>query len=369
MKLINLRLQYQKIKKEVDKAIFKTIKSGNFILEKNVEKLEKKIANFVGTKYAIGVNSGTDALLLSLKALGIKRGDEIITTPFSFIATAEVIANSGAKPIFVDISPKTFNIDVSKVKKAVTRKTKAIIPVHLYGQMTHMKEILSIAKKHKLYIIEDVAQAIGAKQKINGSWKMAGGIGHLGCFSFFPTKNLGAFGDAGMVTTNDKKLAEKIKLLRNHGTTKKYHHEILGTSSRLDELQAAIILAKMPFLKSWNQKRIKIVQFYNRNLKNVGDIITPETEKNNFHIFHQYTICTKYRDKLKKYLERKNIPTAIHYPTPLYLQPVFKYLNHKKGYLPESEKIGQEVLSLPIYPELSSNEQKLIIKSIKKFFK
>ena len=369
MKFIDLPAQYKSIKENIDKAIFKTIKNGNFILGKNVEKLEKKIANFIGVKYAIGVNSGTDALLLSLKALGIKKDDEIITTPFSFIATAEVIANLGAKPVFADIKPETYNIDPFKIEKAITKKTKAIIPVHLYGQMSQMKEVLSIAKKYKLYIIEDAAQAIGAKQKINDNWKMAGSIGHLGCFSFFPTKNLGAFGDAGMVATNDKKLAEKIKLLRNHGTTKKYCHEILGTSSRLDELQAAIILAKMPFLKSWNQKRIKIAQFYNKNLKNIGDIITPETAKNNFHIFHQYTICAKYRDKLKKYLKGKNVPTAIHYPAPLHLQPVFKYLKRKGGDLPESEKISQEVLSLPIYPELSLNEQKLIIKSIKKFFK
>lgn len=361
-------LQYKKIKKQINKAIFETIKNGNFILGENVKRLEEKIAGLVGTKYSIGVNSGTDALFLSLKALGIKNGDEVITTPFSFIATAEAIANTGAKPVFVDIDPKTFNIDVLKIKRATTKKTKAIIPVHLYGQMADMKEIIKIAKKHKLFVIEDAAQAIGAKQKINGKWEMAGGVGHIGCFSFFPTKNLGAFGDGGMVTTNDKNLAEKIKLLRNHGATKKYYHETLGISSRLDELQAAILLAKFPYLSAWNKKRHNITKFYDKNLRNVGDIILPELLKNNYHIYHQYTIRTEHRDELKEYLEKNAIPTAIHYPLSLHLQPLFKNLGYKQGICPEAEKASKEVLSLPIYPELGLNEQKFVIKAIKKFF-
>lgn len=363
-----ISLQYKKTKKQIDKAIFETIKNGNFILGENVKKIEEKIANLVGTEYAIGVNSGTDALFLSLKALGIKNGDEVITTPFSFIATAEAIANTGAKPIFVDIDPKTFNIDVLKIKRAITKRTKAIIPVHLYGQMADMKEIIKIAKKHKLFVIEDAAQAIGAKQKINGKWEMAGGVGHIGCFSFFPTKNLGAFGDGGMITINDRKLAGEIKLLRNHGATKKYYHEILGVSSRLDELQAAILLAKFSYLNTWDKKRHNVAKFYDKNLRNVGDIILPELLKNNYHIYHQYTIRTKHRDALKDFLEKNGVPTAIHYPLSLHLQPLFKNLGYKQGICPEVEKASKEVLSLPIYPELSLNEQKFVIKAIKKFF-
>ena len=308
-------------------------------------------------------------MFLSLKALGIKKGDEVITTSFSFIATAEAIANTGAKPIFVDIDPKTFNIDTSKIKKFITKKTKAIIPVHLYGQMADMKEVLRIAKRYRIYVIEDAAQSIGAKQKINGKWKMAGGVGHIGCFSFFPTKNLGAFGDGGMITTNDKNLAEKIRLLRNHGATKKYFHEFLGVSSRLDELQAGIISAKFPFLKKWNIQRNNIAKFYNKNLKGVGDIMIPETQRNNYHIYHQYTICTKHRDSLKNFLEKNGVPTAIHYPTPFHLQPVFKYLGYKKGSFPEAEKAAKEVLSLSIYPGLSFNNQKQIVAKIEQYFK
>jgi len=373
MKLVDLALQYKKIKKKIDTAIFETIKNGNFILGKNVKKLEEKIAKLVGTKYAVGVNSGTDALFLSLKALGIGPKDEVITTPFTFIATAEVIANLGAKPVFIDINPETFNINPFKIEEYLKTKkhklkTKAIIPVHLFGQMAEMDEIMRIAKKYKLFVIEDAAQAIGAKQKINGKWEMAGSIGHLGCFSFFPTKNLGGFGDGGIITTNDKKLAEKIRLLRNHGATKKYYHKFLGDSSRLDELQAAILLAKLPYLKNWNKKRQKIAQFYNKNLKNVGDLIIPAVFKNNFHVYHQYTLRSKYRDELKKYLEKNKIPTAIHYPLPLHLQPLFKNLGYKKGVLKEAERASKEVLSLPIYPELTLKNQRLIVEKIKNFF-
>ncbi|MFA5386126.1 MAG: DegT/DnrJ/EryC1/StrS family aminotransferase [Candidatus Paceibacterota bacterium] len=364
-----ISLQYKKIKDQINKAIFKTIKSGSFILGEEVKKLEEKIAGLTGTKYAIGVNSGTDALFLSLKAFGIKKGDEVITTPFSFIATAEAIANTGAKPVFVDIDPKTFNINVLKIKEAITKRTKAIIPVHLYGQMAGMKEILKIAKKHKLFVVEDAAQAIGAKQKINGKWKMAGGVGHIGCFSFFPTKNLGAFGDGGIITTNDKNLAEKIKLLRNHGATKKYYHEVLGISSRLDELQAAIILAKFPCLKAWNIRRNNIAKFYNKSLKGIDGITVPETQEDNYHIYHQYTIRTKHRDALKNFLEKNGVPTAIHYPIPFNLQPVFNYLGYKKGFFLEAEKAAKEVLSLPIYPELNSNEQNQVVEKIKQYFK
>jgi len=373
MKFIDLPAQYKNLRKEINSALFQTLKEGDFILGKCVKTLEERIADLVETKFAVGLNSGTDALFLSLKALGIGRGDEVITTPFSFISTAEVIVTTGAKPVFVDINPETYNIDVNKIKKAITKKTKAILPVHLYGQMADMSAIMKIARKYRLFVIEDAAQAIGASQKIKNQKskfkiRMAGSIGIAGCFSFFPTKNLGAFGDAGMITTDSEKLAEKLKMLRNHGSKKKYYHEFLGVSSRLDEIQAGIILAKLPHLKKWNRKRQEIASFYDKNLRGVGDIIAPSIVKNNVHIYHQYTIRTKYRDALIGYLKNKNILTAIHYPIPLHLQPALKYLGYKKGDFPKAEKAAKEVLSLPLYPELSPQSQKFIIKTIKKFF-
>ena len=369
MKFVDLPAQYKTIKKKVDNAVLELIKNGKFILGDNGKKLEEQIAHFAGTKYAIGVNSGTDALLLSLKALGIGTNDEVITTPFSFIATAEAIANCGARPVFVDIDSKTCNINAKKIEKAITKKTKAIIPVHLYGQMADMKVIMRIAKSKGLIVIEDAAQALGAKRRMaNGEWRMAGSIGNTGCFSFFPTKNLGAAGDAGMITTNNQALAEKLKMMRNHGAKKKYYHEFLGVSSRLDEIQATVILIKLPFLKKWNEKRRSLANFYTKNLSGAARLTTPFIAKNNYHIFHQYTIRTKYRDDLRAYLETKGVASKIHYPLPLHLQPAFKYLGYKNGDFPEAERAANEVLSLPIYPELKLNGQKIIVKKIKEFF-
>ena len=367
IKFLDLTAQYKSIKKEIDLAIKKVLESGQFIGGKEVERFERKFAKFCGVKYAISVNSGTDALFLSLKSLGIGPGDEVITTPFTFIATAEVIANSGAKPVFVDIDPKTFNIDPSKIEKAITKKTKAIIPVHLFGQMADMDEIMRIAKKYKLFVIEDAAQAVGAEYK----GKKAGAIGDLGCFSFFPSKNLGAFGDGGMVVTNDKKLAERIQLLRNHGSSpkEKYLNLILGTNSRLDAIQAAILRVKLKYLKKWIKKIQEIANYYNQSLKGVGDIKIPEILPDRTHTFHQYTIRTKYREELKKYLQNQGIPAMIYYPIPLHLQPAFKHLKYKKDDFPETEKASKEVLSLPIYSELSKKEQDFIVKKIKKFYK
>ncbi len=366
IEFVDLKRQYKLIKREIDVAIKRVLNNSNFILGKEVEDFEKKLAQFCGVKYAVGLNSGTDALSLSLKSLGIRKGDEVITTPFTFIATAEVIADLGAKPVFVDINPRTFNINSSKIEKAITRKTRAILPVHLFGQMADMSEIMKIAKKYKLYIIEDAAQAIGAEYK----GKKAGSIGDLGCFSFFPAKNLGAYGDGGMVITNNKKLAEKIRLLRNHGSSskEKYLNLILGTSSRLDAFQAAILRVKLKYLPKWNKKRNEIAKHYNKLLKGVGDILTPFYLQNRTHIFHQYTIRTKKRTALREYLKEKGIPTMIYYPLSLYLQPAFKYLGYKIGDFPEVEKAAEEVLSLPIYPELSKSEQDYIIQRIKEFY-
>jgi len=389
MQFLDLKAQYRSVKKEIDRAIKRVLESGQFIGGQEVENFEKEFARFCGVKYAISVNSGTDALFLSLKALGIGSGDEVITTPFTFIATAEVIANLGAKPVFVDINPQTFNIDPSKIEKAITKKTKAIILVHLFGQMADMDEIMRIAKKYKLFVVEDAAQAIGAKikfpisnfqfsnksqiskSKLKIKWRMAGAIGDVGCFSFFPSKNLGAFGDGGMVVTNNKKLAEKICLLRNHGSSpkEKYLNLILGTNSRLDAIQAAILRVKLKYLKKWIKKRQEIANYYNQFLQGIGDIQVPEILLDRTHTFHQYTIRTKNRDKLKKYLEKNGIPTMIYYPIPLHLQPAFKCLGYKKGDFTESEKASKEVLSLPMYPELKIREQNWIVKKIKEFYR
>lgn len=354
MQFIDLQKQYKSIKPEIDKAIQSVLDSGQFILGEQVEKFEQEIAKYLSVKYAIGVASGTDALLLSLMVLDIKKGDEVITTPFSFIATASVIVNVGAKPIFVDINPRTFNIDPSKIK--VTKKTRAIIPVHLYGQMADMDEI----KTFQIPIIEDACQAIGAEYKN----KKVGTIGDLGCFSFFPTKNLGAYGDGGLVVTNNKQLAEKVKILRAHGAKQKYYHQVIGLNSRLDELQAAILRIKLTYLNKWNNQRIKNAKRYNKFLNKT--VIVPNHQEG--HIYHQYTIRTSKRDKLKEYLEKHNIPSAIYYPLPLHLQPCFRYLGYKKGDFPEAEKAAREVLSLPVYSEFEKPEQDFIISQIKKFY-
>jgi len=374
MQFLNLKAQYNSIKKEIDQAIKNVIQSSRFIMGPEVEKLEKNVAKYCDTKYGIALNSGTDALFLSLKTLRIKPDDEVITTPFSFIATAEVIANLGAKPVFVDIDSKTFNIDPEKIEERITKKTKAIILVHLFGQMAEMNEIMRIAKKQNLKVIEDACQAIGAKYQIKvnqkSQWLKAGSIGNIGCFSFFPSKNLGAYGDGGMVVTNNKQLASKIKLLKNHGSSKKdkYLNLTPGFNSRLDSIQAAVLNVKLKHLDKWTKARQKNAEYYNKHLKNINEIITPIIPSYAFHVFNQYTIRAKKRNKLQTHLKKYDIPTQIYYPYPLHLQPAFKYLKYKKGDLPETEKSCEEVLSLPIYPELSKKQQDYIIKKIKEFY-
>ena len=355
MKFFDLKKQYQSIKEEIDSAISQVLDKSDFIGGSEVESFEKEIAQYCGTEYAISVNSGTDALLLSLKALGIGSGDEVITSPFTYIAAAEVISALGAKPVFVDIEEETFNIDVLKIEEKITDKTKAIIPVHLFGRMAKMDKIIEISQKHNIYIIEDSAQAIGASY--NG--KKAGSFGVTGCFSFFPTKNLGAYGDGGMITTDNKELKDKIELLKNHGASSedKYLHLTLGTNSRLDVIQAAILRVKLKHLDEWNQKRREIAEKYNE--LNVGDIVTPDFDKSD--VYHQYTIRTKQRDELKEYLDSKGVPTKIYYSLPLHLQPAFKNLGYNEGDFPVAEKVSKEVLSLPIYPELEEEQNKVII--------
>ncbi|MFA5095660.1 MAG: DegT/DnrJ/EryC1/StrS family aminotransferase [Candidatus Paceibacterota bacterium] len=366
MQFLDLSAQYKSIKEEIDAAIKRVLDSCSFIGGKEVEEFEKEAADFCGVKYAVGVNSGTDALFLSLKALGIKQGDEVITTPFTFIATAGVIANCGAKPVFVDIDPETFNIDPSKIEEKITGKTKAILPVHLFGQMADMDEIMSIARKHNLYVVEDAAQSIGAEYK----GKKAGTIGDFGCFSFFPSKNLGAYGDGGMITTNRDDLVEEIRLLKNHGSSpkEKYLNLVVGTNSRLDAIQAAILRVKLKYLLGWSKKRAEKADYYSEGLKDAGGISVPSIGSDRNNIFHQYTVRVEKRDDIQKYLKEKEIPTMIYYPLPLHLQPAFQNLGYREGDFPEAEKASKEVLSLPIYPEMEKTAQDVIISGIKEFF-
>ncbi len=358
---LNLKKQYLAIKKDIDAAIQEVIDKGNFILGDNVKELEKEIASYVGAKHAIGVASGSDALILALRALDIGEDDEVITTPYTFFATAGAIANVGAKPVFVDIDEQTFNIDPNKIQKAITKRTKAIIPVHLYGNPCDMDKILEIAHKHKLYIIEDAAQALGARYK----GKMIGSLGHIGIFSFFPSKNLGCYGDGGMVVTSDDKIAERVRQLRVHGAKQKYIHQEVGINSRLDELQAAILRVKLRKLEEWTEQKRQIAALYNKLLKDIVE--TPLEQEDGKHVYHLYTIKTAKRDALAEYLKSKGIAVGIYYPLSLHLQEAFKHLKYRKGSIPISEKMTQEVLSLPSFPELTVDEVTFICNKIKEF--
>lgn len=366
MKFLDLVSQYRRIKKDVDSAIRRVVESGAFVQGEDVREFEREIALYCNVPYALGLNSGTDALYLSLKALGIKEGDEVITTPFTFIATASAIAQTGAIPVFVDIDPVTYAIDPAKIARRVTKRTKAILPVHLFGRMASMREIMKIARVHKLFVIEDAAQAIGAEE--NG--RKVGSFGDAGCFSFFPSKNLGAYGDGGMVVTKNKKLAEQIRLLKNHGSSakEKYLHLVIGTNSRLDSLQAAVLRIKLKHLASWSKARREKAAYYNVKLAGIVQVRTPEIPDREEHIFHQYTIRVPRRDALRSFLLKEGIPTMVYYPIPLHLQPALSYLKHKRGDFPEAERASKEVISLPLYPEISRKDQDLVAGSIRKFF-
>ncbi len=324
---------------------------GWFILGKNVKNFEKEFADYCNTKYAVGVASGTDALHVSLLACGIGNGDEVITTPLSAIATSFAIVFTGAKPVFVDIDPETYNIDVSKIEERITKKTKAILPVHLYGQPCDMGPLMDLVKDHDLFLIEDACQAHGAEYK----GKKVGGFGKLAAFSFYPTKNLGAYGDGGIVVTNNEEIAEKIRMLRNYGQKVRYHHLIKGLNSRLDELQAAILRVKLKKLDEWNDSRRKNAKLYNKLLKRHG-VILPVEKSYSKHIYHQYVIRTRQRNELQKWLKTKGVLTDVHYPTPSHLQPALKYLGLRSGGYPVVEKCVNEILSLPVFPELKKGQ-------------
>lgn len=373
---LDLKLQYTEAKKEIDEEILDVLESQQFVLGKKVEQLEKRVADYCGCKYAIGVSSGSDALLISLLSLNLKKGDEVITTPFTFISTTSAIIHAGLKPVFVDID-ESYNIDVEKIEDAISKKTRVIIPVHLFGQCAKMKEILQLKEKYNLKIIEDSAQAIGAEYPLNGKIKKTCSMGDMGCLSFYPTKNLGGFGDGGMIISNNAETYKEIKMLRTHGYDGK-HYRILGWNFRLDTLQAAVLLAKMNFLDKWNKMRQENARYY-ENLFYESGLLEKEVVKlppalyrekvKNYHTYHQFVIRVKERDALRKFLYDKGIETGIYYSSPLHLQPCFSSLGYHKGDLPVTEQVCQEVLALTIYPGLKQEMQNCIVEEIKDFYK
>lgn len=361
--MLDLKIQYKNLKYEIEKALKEIFKSGHFILGPYVKALEKEVAKYHNAGYAVSLASGTDALHLSLRALGIKEGDEVITTPFTFIAAAEAIVYVGAVPVFADIDRQTLNIDPKEIEDKITKRTRAIIPVHLFGLPAEMKEIIRIARKHNLKIIEDCAQAFGAKYK--GAY--VGNFGDTGCFSFYPSKNLGAYGDGGIMITDSREIYEKVKLLRNHGSSAPYRHSFIGYNSRLDEIQAAILRVKLKNINMYNQRRRKLAQIYTSIIsKGTDKVNCPPETKNSTHVYHQYTIRSSQRDVIQKTLNDNSISSVVYYPVPLHLQDAFKHLGYRDGDLPESEAAAKEVLSLPIYPELEPNKVKLIAETVVK---
>jgi dTDP-4-amino-4,6-dideoxygalactose transaminase len=361
--LVDFKAQYKSIEKEIDAAIKEVLLSGQYILGPVVKEFEEKVAAYCGVKYAIGVASGSDALILALRALDIGPGDEVITTPFTFVATAHAIVHCGAKPVFVDIEPDTFNINPDLIEPAITKKTKAIIPVHLYGHPANMDPIITIAKTYGLYVVEDAAQAFGARY----NRRKVGSIGHVGCFSFFPTKNLGCYGDGGMVVTDNPDIAEKVDILRRQGCREKYHAEMVGYNSRLDAVQAAILKVKLKYVDQWNEQRRNVAHRYNELLSE-SNVQTPVEAAYAYHVYHQYTIRSSKRDNLRQFLLENGMETSIYYPQPLHLQDAYRFLGDMQGSFPESERASQEVLSLPIFPELNSELQHEVCSTIPRWY-
>jgi dTDP-4-amino-4,6-dideoxygalactose transaminase len=365
----SLAKQNAELREQLLQVLAGVIDSGKFILGENVRALEEEIAAYCGARYAVGVASGSDALYLSLLACGIGPGDEVITMPFTFFATAGAIARAGATLVFVDIDPETWNLDPAGVAARITPRTRAVIPVHLYGCPADMDPILALAAKHGLKVIEDAAQALGAVYK----GKRVGTLGDAGCLSFFPTKNLGGFGDGGMVVTDDPDIADRVRLLRVHGARPKYHHHLLGLNSRLDELQAAVLRLKLPYLEGWNKRRQEIAALYERLLRpvaeRVGDELKlPAAPDYAVHVYHQYTLQTPRRDELHTFLEAHGVGTAVYYPLPLHLQPVFASLGYRERDFPAAEAASRQVLSLPMFPELTDEEAAYVAGRMAAFF-
>lgn len=388
--LIDLKAQYESLSDELNKAALEVLSSANYILGKNVVEFEKEFAEYIGVKHAISVGNGTDALVIALKAMGIGEGDEVITTPFTFFATAESISAVGATPVFVDVDKNTFNIDVTKIEEKITSKTKAIMPVHIFGQSADMDEINKIAKKHNLLVIEDACQAIGGKYK----GRNIGSLGDVACFSFFPTKNLGCAGDGGMIVTDNDDLAVIIRALRTHGSGEngqkafnllngveedimqaesgndtvynplKYYNYLIGYNSRLDAIQAALLRVKLKEIDNWNSKRREIVDIYNNEFKEL-DLVTPVCDDKNEHVYHMYILQSENRNEVLEKLKERGVATGVYYPVPLHLQKVYKNLGYKEGDMPVSEYLSHRTFAIPVYPELTEEQIKYIVESIK----
>jgi dTDP-4-amino-4,6-dideoxygalactose transaminase len=367
--LLDLAAQYRTIKDQVRSALDAVIESQQFVMGPAVPRLESAIAALAHAKHGIACASGTDALLLPLKALALQPGDEVITTAFTFFATAGTIHNAGGTPVFVDVDPETLNIDPAAVEAALTPRTRALVPVDLYGQMAALERLTPIARARGLPLLEDAAQAIGARRQIGGQWRMAGELGWATGFSFFPSKNLGAWGDGGMIVTSDDALAERLRKLRLHGGAKQYHHDEVGTNSRLDSVQAAVLLAKLPHLASWSARRREHAAYYTAGLAGLAPLRPPVVDPANEHIFHQYTVRAERRDELQAHLKRAGIGSAVYYPIPLHLQNCFRHLGYAPGRLPETERASREVLSLPVYPELEHPQLDYVIETIRGFYR
>lgn len=370
IQMVDLKGQYLKIKKEIDDAILEVINSSAFVKSKFVKDFEEALQVYLNTSNVIAVGNGTDALQIALMALNLNEGDEVITSPFTFIATVEVIALLKLTPVFVDIDPATFNLDINQIEKKITQKTKVILPVHLYGQSADMEKIISIAKSNNIYVIEDNAQAIGGNFSFSeGNSVKTGTIGDIGCTSFFPSKNLGAFGDGGALYTHDNMLAEKIRCIANHGMMRKYYHDMIGVNSRLDGIQAAVLKTKLKYLDDYIKSRQEAAAYYDKELSSIDKITLPVRSSFSTHVFHQYTIrIENNRDDIQQYLKSNNIPSMIYYPVPLHLQKAFLHLGYKEGDFPVTEKACQQVLSLPMHTELTTDQLAYITNTIKSYF-
>lgn len=364
--LLDLRAQHATIRESAVKALMKVVDDQAFILGEPVERLEKEVAALSHTTHAIGCANGTDAILLALRALDIERGDEVLTTPFTFFATAGAIHNVGARPVFADIDPDTFNISTKAIASSIKPSTRAIIAVDLFGQMAPIETIMDAAGK--LPVVEDAAQSIGARRKVDGNWVMAGEAATIGTFSFFPSKNLGGYGDGGMMVTQSRDIALRLRRLRVHGGMKTYYHDEVGYNSRLDALQAAVLSAKLPHLESWSAARRKNAVYYDAAFADLDDVRTPTIDPANESIYNQYTLRVARRDELQGYLKTHGIGSAVYYPLPLHLQPCFEYLGYKKGAFPESERASGEVISLPVYPELRQSQLDEVIEVVRGFY-
>lgn len=366
--IFDLTRQYQQIQGELSGKLEAVLAGGVYILGENVAALEEEFARHCRTAHAVGVASGTDALKIALRAIGVGPGDEVITTPFTFIATAEAVHNAGARIVFADISLDSYNINPEEIKKRLTPRTKVVICVHLYGQPCAMEEIEDIAGERGLQLIEDCAQATGAEYK----GKKIGSFGIAGCFSFYPTKNLGAFGDGGMIVTDDNQLAERMKMLRAHGSAEKFLHTVHGMNSRLDEVQAAVLRVKLKYLDEWNGKRRELAQYYNESLFDLeeqGFLVRPQEKENTRHVYHLYILRVKHRAEMMRFLETRGIGTSYHYPLPLHLQQVYKDLGYSRGSFPQAETAADEVVTFPLYPELEKKEIDYISDALHQFFK